>query len=204
MGAATFLYDGDCAICTTCARFIERRIPTGANVRPWQSVDLETLGVSQPEAEAAVQWIGLDGSVAAGPVAIARLLVDAGSFWRPLGWILDLPPVRALAWPVYRLIARNRDRLPGGTPTCSVSADSDPGGAVSGRRSIGAWVRSPSGRFASCSAVTSGYITQRRKPASASMTSPVRVAASSVTSQATTAAISSGVFHRPRGSARPT
>jgi predicted DCC family thiol-disulfide oxidoreductase YuxK len=154
MGAAVFLYDGDCSICTACARFIERRIPTDADVRPWQFADLEALGVSRPEAEGAVQWIGLDGAVAAGPVAIARLLVDAGSFWRPLGWILDWAPVRGLAWPVYRLVARNRDRLPGGTPACSLSRDSDPGGAVRGRRSVGARVRSWGARFASRGAVT--------------------------------------------------
>lgn len=117
---AVFLYDGDCAFCTTCANFVERRIPTGASVRPWQFADLDPLGVTQAEAEAAVQWIAPDGSVAAGPVAIARLLVDAGSYWRPLGRLLDLPPVRWLAWPVYRLVARNRHRLPGGTAACSL------------------------------------------------------------------------------------
>ena len=115
-----FLYDGDCAFCTTCAHFIERRIPTGADVTPWQFSDLDALGVTQPEAEAAVQWVVPGQPPTAGPVAIARLLVDAGSFWRPLGWVLDLPPVRWMAWPVYRLIARNRHRMPGGTPACSL------------------------------------------------------------------------------------
>ena len=117
---ATFLYDGDCSFCTTCANFIERRIPTGAAVRPWQFSDLDALGVTQAEAEEAVQWIAEDGTVSAGPTAIARLLVDAGSFWRPLGRVLDLPPVRWLAWPVYRAVARNRHRLPGGTAACSL------------------------------------------------------------------------------------
>ena len=118
---ATFLYDGDCSFCTTCANFIERRIPTQAAVRPWQFSDLDALGVTQTEAEEAVQWIAEDGTVSAGPAAIARLLVDAGSFWRPLGRVLDLAPVRWVAWPVYRLIARNRHRLPGGTAACSLS-----------------------------------------------------------------------------------
>jgi predicted DCC family thiol-disulfide oxidoreductase YuxK len=115
-----FLYDGDCAFCTRCAEFIERRIPTQAKVAPWQWVDLDPRGVSQPEAEAAVQWIAADGPVKAGPEAIARLLVDAGGFWRVLGIGLDLRPVRWLAWPVYRLIARNRHRMPGGTAACSL------------------------------------------------------------------------------------
>jgi predicted DCC family thiol-disulfide oxidoreductase YuxK len=116
----TFLYDGDCAFCTTCAGFIERRIPTTARVAPWQFSDLDALGVTQAAAEEAVIWVAPDGSTAAGPVAIARLLVDAGSYWRPLGWVLGLAPVRWVAWPVYRLISRNRHRMPGGTAACSL------------------------------------------------------------------------------------
>lgn len=86
----------------------------------WQLTDLEPLGVTQPQAEAAVQWIGTDGSVASGTRAIARLLVDAGRFWRPIGQILGVSPLLWLADPLYRLIARNRHRLPGGTATCSL------------------------------------------------------------------------------------
>jgi predicted DCC family thiol-disulfide oxidoreductase YuxK len=116
-----FLYDGDCAFCTSCARFIERHIPTAAEVTPWQFADLEALGVTQDDAEASVQWIDPGAGRrlnAAGPAAIARLLVDAGSYWRPLGWLLDRRPVRWIAGPAYRLIARNRHRLPGGTAAC--------------------------------------------------------------------------------------
>jgi predicted DCC family thiol-disulfide oxidoreductase YuxK len=115
------LYDGDCAFCTSCARLIERHIPTTAEVTPWQFADLEALGVSQHDAEASVQWIDLGAGrrlTAAGPAAIARLLVDAGSYWRPLGWLLDRAPVRWIAGPAYRWIARNRHRLPGGTVAC--------------------------------------------------------------------------------------
>jgi predicted DCC family thiol-disulfide oxidoreductase YuxK len=118
---AVFLFDGDCAFCSQCARFIERRIPTTADVEPWQFADLAALGVTQAEAEEAVQWIAPDGTVAPGPEGIARLLADAGSFWRALGRLLDLRPVRRAAWPIYRLVSRNRHRLPGGTPACSLS-----------------------------------------------------------------------------------
>jgi predicted DCC family thiol-disulfide oxidoreductase YuxK len=115
-----FLYDGDCAFCTRCAELVERRIPTRAVVLPWQWVELAPLGVTRGDVDAAVQWIDGDGAVAAGPVAIARLLVDAGSWWWPLGRLLDLAPVRWVAWPAYRWIARNRHRLPGGTAACSL------------------------------------------------------------------------------------
>jgi predicted DCC family thiol-disulfide oxidoreductase YuxK len=124
-----FLYDGDCAFCTSCARFIERHIPTTAAVTPWQFADLDALGVSQDDAEAAVQWIDprLDQPTrAAGPAAIARLLVDAGSYWRTLGRLLDRRPVCWIAGRAYRLIARNRHRLPGGTAACRLpQADRD-------------------------------------------------------------------------------
>jgi predicted DCC family thiol-disulfide oxidoreductase YuxK len=120
VSTTVFLFDGDCAFCSSAARFITRRIPTSATVVAWQFADLTALGVTQDAAEQAVQWIDARG-VAAGPVAISRLLIDAGSYWRPLGWLLALPPVRWAAWPAYRWIARNRHRLPGGTAACSLS-----------------------------------------------------------------------------------
>jgi predicted DCC family thiol-disulfide oxidoreductase YuxK len=114
----TFVFDGDCAFCSTCARFIERRIATPAEVVPWQFADLAALGLTQAECEEAVQWVG--GRTTAGPEAIGDLLVSAGSYWKVLGRLLLLRPVLAGAWPVYRLISRHRDRLPGGTAMCSL------------------------------------------------------------------------------------
>jgi len=115
-----FLYDGDCSFCTTCATFIDRRIPTRAQVAPWQFSDLDRLGVTQEEVEAAVVWVEPGRPPAHGPEAIARLLVDGRGIWRPLGRVLGLRPVLWAAWPMYRWIARNRHRLPGGTATCSL------------------------------------------------------------------------------------
>jgi predicted DCC family thiol-disulfide oxidoreductase YuxK len=116
----TFVYDGDCAFCSTCATFIERRIPTRATVVPWQFADLDALGLSQEQAEAAVQWVGADGTVASGPDAIALLLRDAGRLWQVPGTALQLPPVRLAAWPAYRWVANHRHLLPGGTAACSL------------------------------------------------------------------------------------
>jgi predicted DCC family thiol-disulfide oxidoreductase YuxK len=121
MPSAVFVYDGDCAFCTSCAQFIERRIPTGAKVVPWQFADLDALGLTVAQCEQAVQWVGPDGGSAAGPDAIAELLRDSrGRGWRWLGRMLALPPVRVLAWPAYRWVARNRHRLPGGTAACAL------------------------------------------------------------------------------------
>ncbi|WDZ86664.1 thiol-disulfide oxidoreductase DCC family protein [Micromonospora cathayae] len=120
MERSTFVYDGDCAFCTRCAEFIERRIPTEVTVVPWQFADLDALGLTVAECEEAVQWVGADGSRAAGPDAIARLLGTSNAGWRAGGGLLRLPPVRVAAWPVYRWVARNRHRLPGGTAACAL------------------------------------------------------------------------------------
>lgn len=118
--APTFVYDGDCAFCTSCANFIGRRIPTGARVVPWQFADLDALGLTMEQCEEAVQWVGTDGARASGPEAIAHLLRGGGAGWRPLGWLLNRRPVLAVARPAYRWVARNRHRMPGGTAACAL------------------------------------------------------------------------------------
>lgn len=114
------IYDGDCAFCTTCAQLVERRIRPGADVVPWQFADLDRLGVSAEQATAAVQWVGSDGAVRSGHEAIAAMLLTSGRAYRLLGRFLLLPGLSALAALVYRLVANNRDRLPGGTPACKL------------------------------------------------------------------------------------
>jgi predicted DCC family thiol-disulfide oxidoreductase YuxK len=118
MATPTFVYDGDCAFCSSCARFIERRIPTRARLVPWQFADLDALGLTADECEQAVQWVGDDR--AAGPDAFALLLRDAGRMWRIGGTALRWAPVRLAAWPAYRWISAHRHMLPGGTAACSM------------------------------------------------------------------------------------
>lgn len=115
------LFDGDCGICSACARWIDRHIPTPIAVRAWQLSQLEPLRVEVAEVEEAVVLVDVTLRHAAGPDAVAGLLRSSTSaMWRTCGRILALRPVLAVAWPVYRWIARNRHRLPGGTPQCSL------------------------------------------------------------------------------------
>lgn len=114
------MFDGDCSFCTSCAQFIERRIPSHAIVIPWQFADLNALGLTQEQAEEAVQWVAGDGTIASGPDAIALLLRDAGRFWVVPGRALQLGPVKFAAWPAYRWVAKHRHLLPGGTVACSL------------------------------------------------------------------------------------
>jgi predicted DCC family thiol-disulfide oxidoreductase YuxK len=135
MKRPVLVYDGDCGICTKAARLIsgktergdERRwrIPADADVVAFQFADLGALGTTAERAEYEVLWVE-DGRVYGGAQAVARLLVNAGGLWRPLGLIACVPPVRWIAHGVYRLIADNRYRLPGGTPACAFPAAQRP------------------------------------------------------------------------------
>jgi predicted DCC family thiol-disulfide oxidoreductase YuxK len=114
----TLVFDGDCGFCTTCARFLER-IGPDAEIVAWQLADLDELGVSEEEAAEAVRWVEPDGGVLSGHEAIAAVLIATGSVWRLLGRLLLVPGLSWVAAKLYRLVASNRYRMPGGTPACA-------------------------------------------------------------------------------------
>ncbi|WP_432834738.1 thiol-disulfide oxidoreductase DCC family protein [Dactylosporangium sp. CA-092794] len=119
MERPTFVYDGDCAFCSSCARFIARRIRPDAQVVAWQFADLTALGLTEEQVSAAVYYVA-GPRTTAGPAAIADLLRRAALPWRAAGATLALPPITAVAWPIYRWVARNRHRMPGGTAACAL------------------------------------------------------------------------------------
>jgi predicted DCC family thiol-disulfide oxidoreductase YuxK len=113
------VFDGDCGFCTTCARFLER-IGPDAEIVAWQLTDLDALGLTEERASDAVQWVETDGTIRSGHEAIAAVLGRAGRLWRIAGRLLLLPGFSWIVARVYRLVADNRYRMPGGTPACRV------------------------------------------------------------------------------------
>lgn len=100
-----------------------RRMTPAAEITAWQFTDIDALGLTVVDCDAAVQWVKPGEPIKSGPDAVARLLRDsrgAFGFWKLAGLVLGLAPVRWLAWPVYRWVARNRARMPGGTPACAL------------------------------------------------------------------------------------
>ncbi|MET7368406.1 DUF393 domain-containing protein [Streptomyces sp. NPDC005566] len=124
---SVLVYDGDCAFCTTSVNFIMRRLRPNCTVTPWKFADLDALGVTQQRAERELLYISPPGTVYGGAQAVAKLMLSAGGLWAWPGALLTLPPARWIAHAVYRLIAANRDRLPGGSPACASPADRRPG-----------------------------------------------------------------------------
>ncbi len=127
------IFDGDCGFCTTSVTMAERYPRASLSSGGWEAVpfqfaDLTALDaraggrglVTWERAEQQILWVTPDGKVYEGAQAAARLLMRSGGAWAYLGAVLTLPPVRPLAAALYRLIARNRHRLPGGTPACAL------------------------------------------------------------------------------------
>ncbi|WP_411103901.1 thiol-disulfide oxidoreductase DCC family protein [Streptomyces sp. cmx-4-9] len=113
------VYDGDCGFCTASARTVRRLLDPRCEFTAWQAADLDSLGVSQERAEYEALWVTPRGEVYGGAQAVARLLLRAGGAWAVPGALLTLPPLRWIAHAVYRVVAANRRRLPGWTPTCA-------------------------------------------------------------------------------------
>ncbi|WP_441247243.1 thiol-disulfide oxidoreductase DCC family protein [Kitasatospora sp. McL0602] len=127
------VFDGDCGFCATSVRFAERYLRAtlasgGWEAVPFQFADLPELDaraggrglVSWERAERQILWLTPGGEVYAGAQAAARLLMRTGGAWAYLGAVLTLAPVRPVAAALYRLVARNRHRMPGGTPACAM------------------------------------------------------------------------------------
>ena len=124
---SVFLFDGDCAFCSSAARWLIRHVPTATEVTAWQHVDLVGLGVAVAEVAEAVVLVGPTGR-SSGSVAIAALLGGSSSrAWRGVGRVMSLPLIRDLARVVYQQVAANRHRLPGGTPQCALGVGDGPG-----------------------------------------------------------------------------
>lgn len=118
-GRPLLIFDGDCAFCTTSARAWQRwlKLPY---VEPWQFLELDELGVTEEQCLQAVQWVDDVGQVTAAERAVIAALLHRGGAWGLLGRVMNLPGVRQLAGLIYRIVAKYRHKLPGGTPACKL------------------------------------------------------------------------------------
>ncbi|WP_449062645.1 thiol-disulfide oxidoreductase DCC family protein [Planomonospora algeriensis] len=119
---ALLVYDGDCGFCLKSLAWLRRRVGTWPEAVPWQEADLVRLGLTERECRRAIQWIDGGDHPHQGVLAFAALLKYQGGGWaRTAGSVLASVPVRWIAQGVYRVVARNRHRLPGATAACSIA-----------------------------------------------------------------------------------
>ncbi|MFI9243918.1 thiol-disulfide oxidoreductase DCC family protein [Streptomyces sp. NPDC053086] len=114
------VYDGDCGFCTASVALAQRWIRPRCDSTARQTADLEALGVSRQRAAYEALWVTPDGTVYGGAQAVAKLLASARGGWAVAGAVLQLAPMRWAAHGLYRVIARNRHRLPGSTSACAL------------------------------------------------------------------------------------
>ncbi len=113
----TLIYDADCGFCTRSAQWLAH----GGNVRiqPWQGIrDLETIGLNEEMVETAAYWADGGAVIAGAEQAIAKALIAKGSGWQLAGRFILLPGVKWVSSRVYKVIAKNRHAMPGGTDAC--------------------------------------------------------------------------------------
>jgi len=114
-----FVFDGDCAFCSSSMRLLRKMTKNRVQASPYQFLNLEKLGVSQDEAESAVQYLRGESKLK-GAEAIAYCLIDSKTGWSVVGWLMRAPVILSFAEIIYSVIATNRHRLPGGTPECQL------------------------------------------------------------------------------------
>jgi predicted DCC family thiol-disulfide oxidoreductase YuxK len=122
--APLLIFDGDCAFCTATATWLARRLrrKDGPNVDvvAWQFIDLNALGTTPSRAQQEALWVAPDGTISGGAEAFAAWLRFRGGPYGLAGHAMSMPGFRRLAAAVYRLIAKNRHRMPGGSAACAL------------------------------------------------------------------------------------
>jgi predicted DCC family thiol-disulfide oxidoreductase YuxK len=114
------VYDGDCGFCTTSARWLGGQGRGRVQIVPWQNANLASMDLTEEQCSAAVQWHDTRGTVS-GDRAIARALMASGGWRRPIGMLMSIPPARWIGPSAYKLVAKNRHRLPGATDACRIN-----------------------------------------------------------------------------------
>lgn len=115
------VYDGDCGICTKLSGVARRFVmPARGTVAASSDLDLGHYGLTTEQCLEALQFVDRHGRVHAAQDAVARLLLAGAPWWKPLGGLLLLPGVNAVAGVAYRWVARNRYRLPGASAACAL------------------------------------------------------------------------------------
>jgi predicted DCC family thiol-disulfide oxidoreductase YuxK len=114
------IYDGDCAFCSSTVRTLQKLIKNPPKIIPFQFIDTTQFGLTKQQCSEEIKFVDANGLVSGGESAFKKFFFEVGGAWRLLGGVMGLPLIRQISGVIYRWVAKNRFRLPGGTPTCSL------------------------------------------------------------------------------------
>lgn len=114
------VYDGDCGFCQATLDRMRASSLVLPPVVDGRRGDIASLGLSAEDVNRASWVITPQGRHEGADGFSVFLRRQPRPGWRLAGHLLALPGVRQLARIGYRLIARSRHRLPGGTAQCAI------------------------------------------------------------------------------------
>ncbi len=121
---ALLITDGDCGFCQNSAAFLQRHFPGEWQNQPSQTLDYAQFGLSETDVQSRVWFVQTDTDAVhiwGGAQAVARLLITQPKFWiKPLAALAFVPVFKQIADWLYKLISRNRGRLPGSSAACEL------------------------------------------------------------------------------------
>jgi predicted DCC family thiol-disulfide oxidoreductase YuxK len=118
------IYDGDCKFCQLSLDFGIRKLKTFPRYVAYQRIDPKDFGLTTAQVRSQI-WLAqktqtnnkaLGGHLAAGAI----LKLQPSPLLKALGWLASTPPSSWVAKLLYKLIADNRHRLPGGSRACKI------------------------------------------------------------------------------------
>lgn len=116
-----FIFDNDCGFCTAYANFLLRIQKKQFKVVAYQDANLGQFGLTKEMCKTEAQWVLSPTEVWSGSEAISKSLIASGNLsWILVGHLISLPIIRKISKSTYKLIARNRHRIPMGTSRCKI------------------------------------------------------------------------------------
>jgi predicted DCC family thiol-disulfide oxidoreductase YuxK len=118
------IYDGDCKFCQLSLEFGIKHLRAFPQYVAFQKIDPKDFGLTASQVRSQI-WLAQKtpstAEVLGGHLAAGAILKLQPSLWlRALGWMASTPPTSWVADLLYRLIAANRHRLPGGSRECRI------------------------------------------------------------------------------------
>jgi predicted DCC family thiol-disulfide oxidoreductase YuxK len=118
------IYDGDCQFCQLSLEFGVKNLRVFPQYVAFQRIDPTDFGLTAQQVRSQI-WLAqkspANAAALGGHLAAGAVLRFQPSRWlKVLGWLTSTPPTSWAANVLYKLIAANRHRLPGGSRACKI------------------------------------------------------------------------------------